>query len=334
MIQMQVNSTMKRKRTRRNAGAAPALLLTRLQRDILRVLLYFDIFKHPLKAEELYSFLPSNSTNPSDILRICQSHPLTAIVSRKESYIFMRSTGESCVEERLQKERLASRRWRIARAMAMLICRFPFVRGVFVSGELSKGVASEQGDIDYVVVTRERRLWICRTMLILFKKVFLLNSKKYFCLNHFISEDHLTVDLRNLYSATEVATLKPVSNGILFQRFVDENAWVADFFPNLRWPWESTPSETSRSSIVQHLLEQLLPESGGDRLDAWLMDQWVKVWNHRYVHLDPATRNRLFHCSRHLSTAYGEDFQSRIMNGYYARLSQFGIEEDDAITDN
>lgn len=34
-----------------------------LQQDILRVLLYFDIFEHPLRAEEIYRFLPSDSTD-------------------------------------------------------------------------------------------------------------------------------------------------------------------------------------------------------------------------------------------------------------------------------
>ena len=59
-----------------------------------------------------------------------------------------------------------------------LVSMFPFVRGIAISGSLSKGVMYKDGDIDYFIVTAPERLWICRTMLVLFKKLFLLNSKK------------------------------------------------------------------------------------------------------------------------------------------------------------
>jgi hypothetical protein len=321
-------------RPRRSSPATPAFRTTRLERDILKVLLYFDIFNHPLKAEELYSFLPSNSTSPSDILRACQSHPLKTIVSCRESYIFMKSAGESCIDERLRKEQLAARRWRIAGIMTKLIERFPFVRGVFVSGELSKGLASKHGDIHFVVVTREHRLWICRTLLILFKKTLLLNSKKYFCVNHFVAERHLGVASRNLYSATEVATLKALGNSDSFHKYTEANAWVAGYFPNLRWGADTTPTPGARASVLQKLIELAIPDKIGDRLDAWLMSRWMKLWNWRYAHLDKEKRSRLFRCSRFLSTAYGEDFQSKILSGYFLRLKQFGIEVDDAAATN
>jgi hypothetical protein len=71
-----------------------------LQQDILRVLLYFDIFEHPLRAEEIYRFLPSDSTSPAEIARACQSPPLAALVGHKGGHFFIGAESASCTEER------------------------------------------------------------------------------------------------------------------------------------------------------------------------------------------------------------------------------------------
>ena len=97
------------------------------------------------------------------------------------------------------------------------IKRFPFVRAVFLSGELSKNISSDDGDIDFMIVTEKNRLWICRTLLTFFKKIFLFNQKKYLCINYFVDEEHLHLPKKNIFTATEIAHVKPLFNFILFQ---------------------------------------------------------------------------------------------------------------------
>ena len=154
------------------------------EQSIVRVLLYFNIFNHPLTAAEVFSFCSSTAITLDRLVRVLESKTLQRIVKSKNGYYFLHSANESCVETRSEKERLAESRIKTAMAVARFIRMFPFVRAVMLSGELSKGVASKNSDIDFVIVARRRRLWICRSLLILFKKVFLFNSKKYFCLNH------------------------------------------------------------------------------------------------------------------------------------------------------
>ncbi len=210
--------------------------LSTFEQNILRVLLYFSIFDHPLTVDEVYYFLPSNSVTVADVRRALESNSLQSLVGSCNGYFFLRSTTEACIAVRRQKETRARERIRTAAAVAHFIRMFPFVRAVMLSGELSKGVASEKSDIDFVIVTKARRLWICRSLLILFKKVFLLNSKKYFCLNHFIAEDYLEVELRNIYSATELATLKPLVDPQRYADYMRANGWIKSFFPN--WSME------------------------------------------------------------------------------------------------
>lgn len=110
--------------------------------------------------------------------------------------------------EREQKARLMLS---AAATMGALLRRFPFVQAAFLSGALSKGVATKGADVDLFIITSEQRLWISRTFLTAFKKFFLLNSKKFFCLNYFITEEHLEIPEKNIYSATELLTLRPPS---------------------------------------------------------------------------------------------------------------------------
>ncbi len=300
---------------------------TRLGEDILRVLIYFDIFHYPLTSEEIYRFLPSNSTSPAEILSLCTTGALRNIVTERQGHFFLaegNGSGE-LVPARMENERRARRYLSVARFLTRIMRRFPFVRAVLVSGELSKGVATRRGDIDYVVITAENRLWIARTMLILFKKTVLLNSKRFFCLNHFITESFLHVTTRNIYSALEIATLKPLYNVPLCSAYMETNSWISRFFPNL--VHDSLPNHEHRSpSYVQRFFEIPFRGSLGDRLDVWLMEFWKKIWQHRYAGLPKEKREMLFRSERSISTAYAGDFLSRVLAEYRTRLGRFGLD--------
>ena len=66
---------------------------------------------------------------------------------------------------------------------AKFISKFPYIENVSISGALSKNYYNNDGDIDFFLITQPNRLWIARTLLIIYKKMFLLNSRKYFCVN-------------------------------------------------------------------------------------------------------------------------------------------------------
>jgi hypothetical protein len=302
---------------------APQLSL--FEQNILRVLLYFNIFDHPLTAEEIYSFLPSNSTTPGKVANCLESGSLQQVVKSRKGYFFLGSAAESCIDARRHKEQLAKRRTKTALTVARFIRMFPFVRAVMLSGELSKGVASENSDIDFFIVTEKRRLWVCRSILILFKKIFLFNSKKFFCLNHFITEDYLSAELRNIYSATEIATLKPLSNHAQYIEYIRANEWIRDFFPNWNMAGNGQIEKQSRRTVVQRIFEPIFSGKPGDRLDVLLLDRWQKLWRRRYSNLSEEERNHKFRCDADISTAYGEDYQEKILTQYAHRLRHFGL---------
>ena len=299
--------------------------LSTFEQNILRVLLYFNIFDHPLTAKEVHSFLPSNSVTVGDVARALESDSLQVFVRSRQGYFFLNSASEACTEERRQKELLARKRIRTAIAVARFIRLFPFVRAVMLSGELSKGVASHNSDIDFVIVTKARRLWICRSLLILFKKVFLLNSRKNFCLNHFIAEDYLEVQLRNIYSATELATLKPLADPGRYVDYMKANPWIRKFFPNWKMEPVGVKDMGNTSKAVQRSLEGIVPNRFGDRLDAWLLQKWQRIWRRRYSHLTEEERKHKFRSDPSISTAYGVDFQEKVLVQYGRQLQEYGL---------
>jgi hypothetical protein len=304
--------------------AAPAR--TEIQEGILRALLYFDIWEYPLTLEELRTFLPVTVSDEAELLEALREPAHGFDVRRHGSYVSVsRRTGD-IVERRRRREEHAMRLWRGARIAAALIRRFPFVRAVFVSGDLSMNSTSRESDADFFILTEPGRLWIARTLLILFKKLVLLNRKKFWCLNSFRTVDHLVYSERNIYCAAEIAHVKPLANTTLFESFLTANSWILTFFPNFRPELPGRQLIGDRKSILQAALEAVLGLFPLDRIDALLMNKMRMVWERRYPQFDREALERMYLCTPQESRAYGRDFQGKVLDLYRRKLEQYGIE--------
>jgi hypothetical protein len=206
--------------------------LETLKNNILKTLLYYDIFSHPLSSDEIFSFLPQNSVTKDDVKRfLSETSKNGSEYAESKGYYYIKPNAEF-VTSRIHKEEYSKKMWRATGFVTHIIKRFPFVRCVMVTGTLSKNSSDETSDLDFMIITAPGRLWVARSMLMLFKKVFLLNSKKYFCLNYFITEDNLEISERNIFTATEIATIKATYNETLMSAFLERNKWIKDYFPN------------------------------------------------------------------------------------------------------
>ncbi len=299
-----------------------------LQREVLRTLLYYDIWSHPLTEKELYAFLPVNSMNYDDFRNRLREEVADGSVQSHGGYYFVKGKTAAVVEQRVRRMRHARRMWFMARIATLIIKRFPFVRAVFVSGDLSKNVTHRKSDVDFFIITEPGRLWITRTLLVLFKKVFLLNSRKFFCINSLIASDNLVLDEQNIYTATEVATLKPLYNTELFYRYLAANRWIASFFPNFDPQLLPLPRCNDRASRLQRVLEWPFRLLDASRLDTYLMHTMERVWAKRYPRYDETIRRRIFRCTRGESRAYVGNFQEMILALYHHRLNAFGLTKE------
>ncbi len=310
---------------RREMPAEPMRTQQSIQRDILRTLLYFDIFDFPLRLPEIYQYLPTNTVALADLRQACSSRPLRDLVSEEDGYFFLRERSQTIVDDRRQKEQRARYMWFAARLMARIIGAFPFVSAVLVSGELSKGVASRHSDIDFYLVTAPKRVWIVRSLCAAFKRLFLLNSKKFFCYNHIVTASGLAVAEKSFYSAVELVTLKPMWNKGFYAEILASNPWVKGFLPN--WNTKTSQAETGvrKTPILERLIARFVSADRLDRLEEQLLHQWERAWDHRYPDLSKAKRGELFRCTQELSTSYVKDFYSRIVQEYSERLCRYGL---------
>ena len=109
----------------------------------------------------------------------------------------------------------------------------PYIRGLAVSGSLSKNFADEHSDLDFFVITAANRLWIVRIMYsFLFKIVSVLKIKSWFCLNYFVDEKELEIKEHNVFTAVEVSTLMPLKGKNVFNEFFNANNWILNYQPN------------------------------------------------------------------------------------------------------
>lgn len=292
----------------------------------LTVLSYFNVFNHPLTAKEIGALISKEETDVVFSLTPC-------IQAQKcfehNGYYGLNSTIEEDVKNRIIKEKRAKAYFKKLPFYTRLIKRFPFVRGVAISGSLSKGVMHEDGDIDYFIITKHNRLWICRTLLIIFKKVVLLNSRKYFCVNYFVDEGNLEIHDKNIFTAVEVTHLLPVYGKAAFQRFKRENSWTKNYFKNY------SPSIQVRlyndSSNIQKILESFIWGTFAEKLDLFFMRVTCKRWAKKFGAFDAQKFELTMRSHRGISKHHPSDFQNKVLEKYESQLKALNLQHESSV---
>ena len=301
-----------------------------LKKNILKTLLYYDIFSHPLKTDEIYSFLPRNSIAKKDVVSFLHSSASAGTVpyGEKDGYYYIKPSVDN-VSRRIEKEEYSGTMWKRAALVTHIIKRFPFVRAVLVTGSLSKNSSDKTSDLDFMLITANNRLWISRSMLMLFKKIFFMNSYKFFCINYYVTENNLEITEKNIFTATEIATIQATDNTGLMEQFIKSNDWVKDFFPNYNLcdPLLHTSGcrVNNRKSKVQRVIEFFIPGKIASALDKKLMNMTREHWKKKYPHLQDDERNHMFKSTETVSKTHPGNMQKKILNMYSLKLQEYDL---------
>ncbi|ANI88436.1 hypothetical protein A9P82_03425 [Arachidicoccus ginsenosidimutans] len=199
--------------------------------EILELLRYFGVFKHPLRADELYKFSAAGASVLSE-KTVLEKMKATGEVKQYGEYYLLNNAPEMCVEKRINGEKLAGKLLPKAKRTGRFIGMFPFVKFVGISGSLSKNYADENTDFDFFIITANNTLWICRSILHIVKKLsFIIGKQHSLCMNYFIDEHHLKIEEKNIFTRIELSTLIPVYNKDLYRTFLLRNQ---NNLPNIR----------------------------------------------------------------------------------------------------
>lgn len=287
--------------------------------ETLKTILYFSIFRYPLRIEEIHSY--TNYESISDTEKELQHLIAEKILIKVDDFYVYGSDLDSVIK-RLRGNMYADRALKIAQKKAKFIAKFPFVKGVGVSGSLSKGYYDNGSDIDFFVITEPNKLWLCRTFLMLYKKIFLLNSRKFFCVNYFVSTSQMEIEEKNRFTATELKTLIPMQGKTVFEDFFQKNQWVTNYFN--KFSPELTLVPDFKKPIGTKSVEFMFGNHIGNFIDDSFKKITLKKWRAKFRMMSEEDFKIALKSTKNISKHHPSHFQKKVILDLNNRIEEVG----------
>jgi len=228
----------------------------KLSEAILRTLAYRDLFEYPLTPDEIWQFLIERKSQKAPVAQTLRKLAAKGVIGEKDGFYFLpnsvrvrritksepASYGSKLVALRQKRELISQRKLQRARFYCRFLRLVPWVTAVFATGSVAAGNAKEQADLDILIVTSPRRLWLSR--LFVFLILIALGAKRKrglgpdpdkVCPNMFFTSAGLSLPKseRNLYTAHEIVQTRLLwERAPIYHQFLAENRWVKEVFPN------------------------------------------------------------------------------------------------------
>jgi predicted nucleotidyltransferase len=293
--------------------------------NILATLAYFDIFKYPLTSGEIYLFL-KNRYDQFDF-ELALKYLVASQAVYQFGNFYTLKNDHSLIVRRYNGNKKAAELIKVAGKVGDMLIKFPYVRGIAISGSLSKNFADENSDIDLFIITAKNRLWIARTLMHIFKKLtFLVNKQDYFCMNYYIDEEQLEIKEKTIYTAIEVVTLIPLQGDTVIEQFYAANSWTRSFLPNKIMRLSSAKS--LNPSLFKIVIEKLFNNPLGNAIDTALMKITDGRWNKKTAQKKVNSKGAVMamDTGKHYAKPDPGNFQAKLLAQYESRISQILVE--------
>ncbi|OGO29613.1 MAG: hypothetical protein A2Z16_07190 [Chloroflexi bacterium RBG_16_54_18] len=250
-----------------------------LKRSIIKTLTYADVFDYPLTLHEIHRYLVEEHATVEQVHEGLSAGDFVSQNIVEKSIYYALPGRDQIIETRLNRSKIAFGLWPAAIKYGAMMARLPFVRMVAVTGSLAVDNESTN-DIDYLIVTKPGRLWLCRAMVILVVRWARLQGVEV-CPNYLISENALLINRRDLYVAHELSQMVPLSGLGIYNLMREVNGWTDKFLPNAR----GLPRTHIRAEerIIQNPLtrfaEWLLSSRPAGWLEKWEMKRKIRKFN-------------------------------------------------------
>lgn len=274
------------------------------------MVLYFDVFRHPLTEPELTRLVRPG--DPSAVARACDTL-LTRGLLAGEGGLRFRPGGVRNVSRRRERSRHAERMWPWAHRAAGFLRSLPWVRGLLVTGSLSKNSAVPDGDVDFLVLVRPGRVWTLKSLLQGLRSVLPHPARELFCTNYLIATDKLEVDDQNLFTAVELATAVPLAGRESCVALLEANVWAREYVPGLDW------SIARAKALSPDTLAGPGEPRARVRFESLAMDAFDRYWDRKYHWLDAGVRAQRFKRRQYVATNHLHDFQGYVLREVDAR---------------
>lgn len=305
--------------------------------QIIGTLSYSYQFNDPLSLAEIRKRLIHKDYLPATLTLETNDQPLekrikylekSGLVIHRDGYYFLPQDVQSKNQKKevnkvisLKKQRFLSSviiRRDIKKLLSLSI-KIPWIKAIGITGSVAVDSASDNDDLDFIVITTQNRLWLSRAILLVFsliigKKIafwrlfFHKGLKDKWCFNLWLEVENLQLpsSKQNFFSAFESTQIDWVYDADGFeQEYFRQNSWIKKYFHSLSWCKDSIFTQDMKS-IFEHsaLLNWLnrivflseakylakknaIPNSNLTAHQAWLHDdssyyQYLDSWHKIY----------------------------------------------------
>ena len=283
--------------------------------DVARLVLYFDVFRHPLRVDELASLV---GTGAEAALHAAAA---TGVVVHDGRWVWRRGRPDDLARRRARAEE-AERQWPRARRAAAFLARLPFVRGVLVTGALSKRSAAPDGDVDFLLLVAPGRVWTVKAGLHAIRRALPEAAREALCTNYLLATDALALPQRSMFHAVELATAVPMFGPEACGALLAANPWAAERVPGWAFPTERA---AAAAPLPSPRLQQALEAASPTALEALGARSVQGFWARRYGWLPESERARRFQAGPSVATNHLHDFSGWVNAEYEARCAAEGV---------
>lgn len=263
------------RRTPTRVQAAPAPAAPPLAEAIVQTLVYADLFDYPLTTAEIARYLIGCRADAAAVARALAGNPgLRAVVGEQDGFYYL-AGREALPARRAGRAAAAAHLWRRATRWTRLLRHCPFVQMIAVTGALAVDNIGRQPDIDLLIICTPGRVWICRRLIICAVRAIRLCGDE-ICPNFLLAADHLELDQQDLFTAHELAQMRPVAGYPVYTAMLAANPWLAGFLPNAA-PWAAPAQRAPRRPRLLRLAERLLRVRRLDGWEHWEMERLQRV---------------------------------------------------------
>ena len=267
-----------------------------LGKNITATVTYYDVMDFPLTAFEIWKHLIEHDRDRAlsepvpfgEVWGVLHSEQLAGKVQEQNGLYFLPGR-EELPASRIGREKLSVKKLKRMRRLVKILAYVPYLRMVGATGSLSMKHGVRGSDWDMFVVLRSGKIWIGRTILTLFLHI--IGKRRHgrkisnrACLNYFVTDDHLEIETKDLYSAHEYRFLIPLLSLPLFQIFELKNRWIQDYKPNFTTtllPNLWLVPESVRVKQFRRAFESFL-----DHID---LEGWLGSWQKKKIERNPKT---------------------------------------------
>jgi hypothetical protein len=213
-----------------------------LQRAIRKTVDYAKLFQFPLEPREIRERLFDIEVDEAtfdDVLRELHLEP-----------------DHHLLRLRAQREQISDRAIRSIQPCLGTLASMPFVRMLAFSGATAHRNMTSEEDIDVFMIVEDGKLWAVCLIATFWAK--LKGLRKRLCLNYMISDNAMPILEQDIFTAQQVASLKPFYGKGVYETFIHSNTFVRRCFPNFDPSWHRNRYPEIRSGRAKPVLETVL----------------------------------------------------------------------------